>query len=197
MAEVRLCTIENCGNPHLAKGWCAAHYLRHRKYGNPTGESPNKNLPLKWLMANADTQTDECLVYPFGKTGMGYGVVYPKGEQQVMAHRWMCERVYGPAPKEKPWVAHSCANGHLACVNPRHLRWASPKENGEDRLAHGNAPQGEGHHNSRLDRIQVLEIKRLKGAASSREAAKRFGVTRGAVSAIWSGRTWAWLTDPE
>ncbi len=31
----RVCTIEGCGLPHLARGWCNKHYERWRRYGNP------------------------------------------------------------------------------------------------------------------------------------------------------------------
>jgi hypothetical protein len=188
MADGRLCSIDGCGNPFLARGWCTAHYLKWRKYGSPLAESENKNLPLKWLIANANAQTDDCLTYPFGKTGMGYGVVYPKGEKQMMAHRWMCEHVHGPAPEGKIWVAHSCANGHLACVNPRHLRWATPKQNGEDRVAHGNAPK-------KLTKEEAAQIWRLKGTMPSRVVGERFGVAKSTVAGIWQSRTWVWLTS--
>lgn len=31
----RTCTIDNCGNDHLARGYCAKHYARWRKHGDP------------------------------------------------------------------------------------------------------------------------------------------------------------------
>ena len=31
----RTCAIDNCANPHKAKGWCNKHYLRWRKTGDP------------------------------------------------------------------------------------------------------------------------------------------------------------------
>jgi hypothetical protein len=162
--------------------------LKWWKHGSPHAESENKNLPLKWLIANASVQTDDCLTYPFGKTGMGYGVVYPKGDRQMLAHRWMCEHVHGPAPEGKIWVAHSCANGHLACVNPRHLRWATPKQNGEDRAMHGNAPK-------KLTKEEAVEIWRLRGLKPRGEVSEYFGVSKGAVDGIWQSRTWVWLTS--
>lgn len=194
MAEAKICTVKGCGKPFLARGWCRAHYLRWRKYGEPEGESARRRRPLKWLLERLCADSDECLLWPFGRTGMGYAALYPDGERQVMAHRWVCERVHGPQPDGKPWVAHSCGNGHLGCVNPRHLRWATPKENGEDRVAHGKAPRGSGHLSARLSETEALAIYALKGSVSHREAARRFGVTHGAVSAIWAGRAWAWLT---
>lgn len=197
MAEAKVCTVSGCVKSRLARGWCRAHYLRWYKSGDPLGSLGARNAPLKWMRERLTYATDDCLIWPFGSTGMGYGAIYPSGERQEMAHRWVCEQVYGPSPDDKPWAAHSCANGHLGCVNPRHLRWASPKENGEDRLAHGNAPRGEGHVNSRLSEADVQQIRNLAGKVSSRAAAERFGVTYGAVNAIWSGRTWRWLkADP-
>ncbi|RAK68809.1 hypothetical protein DJ019_02000 [Phenylobacterium kunshanense] len=154
-----------------------------------------RNAPLRWLREHLDWQSDDCLIWPFGRTGMGYGAVYPKGDRQQMAHRWVCEQVHGPQPADRPWVAHSCGNGHKGCVNPRHLRWATPKENGEDRCAHGNAPRGEAHRGARLTESEVRQIRRLAGTLSLRQVAKQFGVTSGAVSAIRSGRTWSWLRD--
>lgn len=33
MKSTRICTIEECGNPHKARGFCTAHYARWRKTG--------------------------------------------------------------------------------------------------------------------------------------------------------------------
>lgn len=30
----RTCTVDGCKKPHLARGWCSAHYSRWRKYGD-------------------------------------------------------------------------------------------------------------------------------------------------------------------
>ena len=191
----KTCTIDECGKPHLARGWCSAHYDKWRKYGDPLAEA-HKRLPLKWLEGSLEFSGDECLAFPFGRTGMGYGAVYVEGGHQVLAHRWVCEKVHGAPPNEDDHAAHTCGNGHLACINKRHIRWATVLENvGEDRRRHGTIPKGEGHANSKLKNAEVLEIFSRKGAASPSEAGAPFGVTSGAVSAIWSGRTWSWLTS--
>lgn len=31
----RLCSIEGCGNPHEARGWCPKHYMRWQRNGDP------------------------------------------------------------------------------------------------------------------------------------------------------------------
>ena len=31
----KLCTIDDCNEPHLARGWCSMHYYRWRRNGDP------------------------------------------------------------------------------------------------------------------------------------------------------------------
>lgn len=31
----RVCSVEGCGRPHYARGWCAMHYQRWRNHGDP------------------------------------------------------------------------------------------------------------------------------------------------------------------
>ncbi len=33
----RTCQLPGCHNIHEARGWCAAHYYRWHRYGNPLG----------------------------------------------------------------------------------------------------------------------------------------------------------------
>ncbi len=40
---MRACSIEGCARPHLARGWCAAHYERWSKYGDPLGGGPRRH----------------------------------------------------------------------------------------------------------------------------------------------------------
>ena len=53
---------------------------------------------------------------------------------QVVA-RLICEEAYGPPPTSKHQAAHNTPNGCIGglCVEPRHLRWATPRENLNDR----------------------------------------------------------------
>jgi hypothetical protein len=53
------------------------------------------------------------------------------------ATRVMCKLAHGPAPTPKHHAAHSCGKGHEACINPKHLRWATPRENAADAKLHG------------------------------------------------------------
>lgn len=77
---------------------------------------------------------DDCLIWPFYIMKNGYGQIGTHSGM-ALAHRYVCERAHGLAPKAMPQAAHSC--GNKACVNPRHLRWASQKDNEDDKLGHG------------------------------------------------------------
>lgn len=95
--------------------------------------------PLRWLLDHVEYPEKGCLIWPFARDGKGYGSLGKKG-----AHRRMCEIVNGPAPTPKHHAAHSCGNGHLGCVHPRHVRWATCSENQMDRFLHGTATNQHG-----------------------------------------------------
>jgi hypothetical protein len=135
----------------------------------------------------------DCLIWPFGKTGSGYGALYDDGAQQL-AHRWVCERVNGPPPSQDHEAAHTCGNGHLGCVSGAHLYWGSGVDNAADRDEHGRTSRGEGHPTAKLTNDAVLAIYRLRGRQTYEATAAQFGTSKGAVADIFNGRSWTWLT---
>lgn len=44
MADVRICSIPDCGKPRAARGWCIGHWKRWRKYGNPLGAAVRQTI---------------------------------------------------------------------------------------------------------------------------------------------------------
>lgn len=44
------CTIEGCDKEQKARGWCAMHYERAKKYGDP-GEAASRHNPGEWRLA--------------------------------------------------------------------------------------------------------------------------------------------------
>ena len=46
MATPRICSIDGCDKPHIARGFCGCHYRRWKKYGRPNGSAPPRVRPV-------------------------------------------------------------------------------------------------------------------------------------------------------
>lgn len=136
---------------------------------------------------------DECVLWPFGRGGKGYGYMRADGVHQA-AHRYICKRVNGEPPSPLHEASHSCGNGFGGCVTKRHLTWKTPKENAADKIVHGTVNNGQRNGAAKLCEEQVLEIYSLKGLQSQADIAARFGVSRALIGLIHSGKKWGWLT---
>lgn len=101
------------------------------------------------------------------------------------AHRFMCELINGEPSPEKPQAAHRCGNGHLGCVNPRHLSWSNQSDNHKDRRKHGTAATSIGNR-SRLTLAQIAQIRALKGKQTQLATARQFGISHANVR-YWQG----------
>ena len=191
MTYARACSVEGCNRPHCARGLCSAHYQRLKKpggigmfdIGTPKGARP------AWIAAHVDFDGDDCLMWPFSCDPNGYGAS-SDGKRKLSAHRAMCLAAHGEPPSERHQAAHSC--GKRACVNPRHIRWASASENCQDKLAHGTVLFGEKCRFAKLTELQVFEIRmrRLRGEKLT-EIAAFFGVHYQHVAKICARRVWA------
>ena len=188
----RLCSINGCGQPHKGYGWCQKHYLRWKISGDPLVVSialSPQGAPNKWLSNHVDFQSDECLIWPFAKMTNGYGLTSWKGKKNG-AHRVMCELVHGMAPTLIHEAAHSCGNGNIGCVNPRHIRWATPKENTSDKRIHGTMTCGEKISWSKLTEVDVRRIKTMFEKQTDIEIAEQFGVSDAAIYLICKKKNW-------
>jgi len=136
-----------------------------------------------FIDAAVQSDTDECILWPWGTTGAGYPSL-----SNALIHRVVCERAHGPS--NGLCAAHSC--GTKACINPRHIRWATYRENNVERRDHGRMPFGEGHGRAKLTDTQVLAI--LKDPRSLNTIARAYGVSKRAVLFIKQGVTWQHLT---
>jgi len=146
----------------------------------------------------------ECWLWKAGCDKDGYGKfqVGPKGKQRhFRAHRIVLFLVTGQWP---PVVMHSCDNPR--CCNPGHLAPGTQTENRDDCVAKGRTaagmrhgsklhpervPRGESHPATTLTAAQVAEIRRRyvprRGVS---ELAREFGITRGVLYMIATGRSW-------
>ena len=133
---------------------------------------------------------DECLYWPFGRIGGGYGQVNYEGRQHYV-HRVVCEKTHGPS--EGLDAAHSCGNGHLGCVNPRHLSWKTRGENVADARAHGTIARGERNGRAKISEDDARNIRALRGLRSQSALARQYSIDQSTVSDIQTGKRWGWL----
>ncbi|TBY60180.1 hypothetical protein E0H46_31935 [Rhizobium leguminosarum bv. viciae] len=136
---------------------------------------------------------DECLAWPFSKSGGGYGTLWIDG-RMATASRYICELVNGAPPTPEHEAAHSCGKGHEGCVTKGHLDWKTPAQNQADRIIHGTHYRGERNANSKITEAEAREILALKGVEPQCKIANRLRVSSQTVSKIHSGHSWAWLS---
>lgn len=134
MAAKAICSIPGCAKRVNCRGWCQMHYTRWQRHGDPiiTLTAPDGE-GLQFLESLVGSSAEGCIKWPFSCTPQGYGQTYYQGE--VMgAHRVMCILAHGVPPGETHQAAHWCGKGADGCVNPNHLRWATPAENIADKF---------------------------------------------------------------
>lgn len=190
------CSVADCNKPARTRGYCNAHYLRFNRHGDPLAGGVPRDGEA-WRFAEtlaASCQSSECVPWPYTPADHGYGQVQKDG-RRVQAHRLVCELAHGLPPSPKHEATHDCGNGHLGCVNPRHLSWKTHAGNMADKLLHGTHNRGEQHNLAKLSEDQVREIISSKGVMSQREIGERHGVTQSCVSHIQRGKSWSWLNE--
>jgi len=186
-----MCSFQDCSRPvgpKGARGLCPGHYQQLMAGKDLTPLQP-RNVMEPWLRAHIDHNGDECLTWPFPPASTGYGQIKWHGKMRG-AHRIMCELAHGPAPSPDHEAAHSCGKGHEACVNPKHLRWATKVENKADMLIHGTRPRGERQGSAKLTTEAVRQMRALAGALSHQKIGAMFGVSQTQASRVISGKHW-------
>lgn len=192
------CAVDGCDAQAITRGWCRKHYARFQRHGDPLGGTTYRGEAERFLQdVVLNYSGDDCLFWPFGRSGNRYASITRTGANGASVHRIVCQHVNGPPPTESHQARHLCGNGHLGCVASKHVVWGTPAENSQDRIDHGNSLRGEECPKSKLTKADVLKIRRLLGVEKQKEIAKRFGVTTSAVNAIVKRRNWGWLGEEE
>lgn len=143
---------------------------------------------LRWLLDALDRETDECVLWPFAKMETGYGQVQT-GRKLNLVHRIACLATHGSPKTDQTDAAHSC--GNRACVNSRHLRWSTRRENQRDKVGHGTVSRGEKIHGAKLTEDKVRAIR--SDARPHKSIAAQYGVNALSIGRIKNGHSWAWV----
>lgn len=132
----KTCKVDGCQKAAFGRGFCSMHYYRVIRNGSLSARRKARHgAPEAWVRENSAHQGDDCLFWPFGSPRNGYGQVRISGVD-MSASRFMCIVAHGAPSPENLHAAHSCGHGHLGCVNPKHLRWATASENALDLQIH-------------------------------------------------------------
>lgn len=193
------CGVASCDRFAWAKGFCGTHYSRFQKYGNPNHVAVKQSpagAPWAFMEAAIRSNTDDCILWPYSRNNMGYAQINETGSRgKRLVTRRVCVAIHGEPPTIAHVAAHSCGNGHLGCINPRHLRWATSAENSQEMVLHGRSARGRSMARVPLSVDQVLEIyRRAHGNENQGALASEFGIAQTAVSKIKLGKSWGWLT---
>lgn len=126
-------------------------------------------------------------------TEKGYGrCAWTGNTGQTWAHRFSYESTYGKIPKGK-MVLHSCDNP--PCVNPKHLRVGTQKDNMRDMSIRGrntsSRNRGSSNGGSKLTESNargIIQGRRL--GLSLKDLSMLYGVAESQVSEISNGNRW-------
>lgn len=120
----------------------------------------------------------------------------------IFAHRLVLETFVGPAPSPEHVAAHG--NGSRIYCHHSNLRWATPQENHDDRVFHGNTPSGVRNPRAQITEADVQDIRReyraIKRRGSGRRVAEldlKYGLCRGQIIRIASGQSWSHIPMPD
>jgi hypothetical protein len=128
-------------------------------------------------------ETDGCILWPYAvRKSSGYGAFSKTVNGKCKhfdVHRFVCVEAHGNPTSDAPEAAHSC--GNKLCLNPRHLYWASHKQNMEDAKRHGTI-RGGGRHRQRIFTEDAAFI--AKSGMSILELAERYQTSASHIAKV-------------
>ncbi len=113
------------------------------------------------------------------------------GRSLKVLHRLVLEAFVGSAPSSKHEGCHRDGNRYNNCLT--NLTWGTRADNIADKVRHGTTKKKPGAQNTKLNRQQILQIKKLgsTGKLKIKEIAQKFQISESNARAIVNGKYWA------
>ena len=174
MSSHDTCVIEGCEAKIHARGLCRQCYERARYKGYLdevalTGARPRKTKTIRERFEKLVDRSPHhmgCWIWAGLRDKDGYGrirVMRDGLSRMGKAHRVSYEIHKGPIP-DGMHVMHTCHNGVGGCVNPAHLKIATPRENHRD-----VDRRGERHPNAKApDAVVADAVRRYRSGGISK-----------------------------
>ncbi len=127
------CSVPGCRRRHVSKGYCSAHYQRHRKGRPLEGPIVKRVYGTVARRLRAHVKIDKltgCHLWMGFRKADRYGQMRVDGVDRT-THRVAWEAAQGPIPGGMV-VMHTCDNP--PCCNPAHLKLGTPGDNVRDRI---------------------------------------------------------------
>ena len=121
-APIMICCIEDCREPHHARGLCNMHYLRSKRINHSSGEQVIDIFAPFWAKVH---KTATCWLWTGSLDNNGYGGIRIGGTL-YKAHSVAYELLVGNIP-EGLEPDHLCET--TCCVNPYHLELVTHRVN--------------------------------------------------------------------
>jgi hypothetical protein len=113
----------------------------------------------------------------------------PDKKQSARIHVLVATAFLGPAPFDGAIVAHN--DGDRSNLRASNLRWASARENQQDRARHNTRCQGSRVHGAKLTEAQIPVIRqRIAAGERYRDIGADFGVSVHTICLIKKNRIW-------
>jgi hypothetical protein len=170
------------------------HYTRWWKTGEVGEAESRTDFTAATFERLVLIETDEHVPWPYPLITGGYGRARING-QDITVHRAALERRVGPCPPGME-ACHTPGIGcDRSCMNYRHLRWDTPKNNSADMRIDGTLALGEEHPNSKLTESDVRLILAAPKSRSHASLARQFGVSEMTVRRIRARTSWVHVSS--
>jgi hypothetical protein len=113
--------------------------------------------------------------------------LYRNGGRLRPVHILVAEAFIGPRPQGRQ-VRH--LDGDTLNNRQGNIAYGFPQDNSDDRVKHGNAPQGEGHALAKLTEAKVHRIRELLETRTGSEVARVFHMSTQQISNIKLRKAW-------